>query len=155
MSLEFKKNREKLLRTPTADLDLSIRAYNCVRAAKIETLGDLINHTPEQLGEHRNFGAKSISEIETIVEELGLKLKHKDDFMKLELIKEEKLNDTEPAYFINLDGKYLDGTWTRDLDKVNNYYKKLVENPNIMINSQIVLMSQEIDVSLANTKTQL
>ncbi len=62
----------KLLKTPLTDLDLSVRAYNCLRAANIKTLGDLVNHDVADLLKFRNFGKKSLSELEDLVREKGL-----------------------------------------------------------------------------------
>lgn len=62
----------KLLKTPLTDLNLSVRAYNCLRAADIQTLGDLVNHDVADLLKFRNFGKKSLAELEEIVREKGL-----------------------------------------------------------------------------------
>lgn len=62
----------KLLKTPLTDLDLSVRAYNCLRAANIKTLGDLVNNDVADLLKFRNFGKKSLSELEDLVREKGL-----------------------------------------------------------------------------------
>ena len=52
----------KILKTPLADLDLSVRAYNCLKAAEIKTLGELVNYHIDDLLKFRNFGKKSLSE---------------------------------------------------------------------------------------------
>lgn len=62
----------KILKTPLADLDLSVRAYNCLKAAEIRTLGDLVGYEIEDLLKFRNFGKKSLSELEEFVREKGL-----------------------------------------------------------------------------------
>ncbi len=62
----------KLLKTPLTDLDLSVRAYNCLRAANIQTLGDLVSNDVADLLKFRNFGKKSLSELEDLVREKGL-----------------------------------------------------------------------------------
>lgn len=54
------------------EFDLSIRALNCLRAADIETVGDLINYSKRDLMRFRNFGKKSLIELEDFVESLGL-----------------------------------------------------------------------------------
>jgi len=46
----------KVLKTPLADLDLSVRAYNCLKAAEIKTLGELVNYHIDDLLKFRNFG---------------------------------------------------------------------------------------------------
>ena len=62
----------KLLKTSLADLDLSVRAYNCLKAAEIKTLGELVNYHIDDLLKFRNFGKKSLSELEEFVREKGL-----------------------------------------------------------------------------------
>lgn len=62
----------KLLKTPLTDLDLSVRAFNCLRAAEIKTLGDLVQHDIADLLKFRNFGKKSLTELEDLVREKGL-----------------------------------------------------------------------------------
>ena len=62
----------KILKTPLADLDLSVRAYNCLKAAEIKTLGELVSYHIEDLLKFRNFGKKSLSELEEFVREKGL-----------------------------------------------------------------------------------
>lgn len=62
----------KTLKTPLADLDLSVRAYNCLKAAEIKTLGELVNYHIDDLLKFRNFGKKSLSELEEFVRDRGL-----------------------------------------------------------------------------------
>ena len=62
----------KLLKTSLADLDLSVRAYNCLKAAEIRTLGELVAFNIEDLLKFRNFGKKSLTELEEFVREKGL-----------------------------------------------------------------------------------
>lgn len=62
----------KMLKTPLADLDLSVRAYNCLKAAEIKTLGDLVSYDIADLLKFRNFGKKSLTELEELVREKGL-----------------------------------------------------------------------------------
>ena len=57
------------------DLDLSVRSMNCLMAADIKTVGELMKHTPQQLIDYGNFGLKSLNEIQEVLNELGLKLK--------------------------------------------------------------------------------
>lgn len=68
---EWYKMRQ-LLKTPLSELDISVRAYNCLKAADIKTLGDLVQYNVADLLKFRNFGKKSLSELEKIVSELGL-----------------------------------------------------------------------------------
>jgi len=62
----------KLLKTPLSELDLSVRAYNCLKAAEIRTLGDLVSYNIAELLKFRNFGKKSLSELEELVAGKGL-----------------------------------------------------------------------------------
>lgn len=62
----------KLLKTPLEDLDLSVRAYNCLKAAKINSLGELVKYETHELLKFRNFGKKSLVEIEELLEEKNL-----------------------------------------------------------------------------------
>lgn len=62
----------KVLKTPLEDLDLSVRAYNCLKAAKINTLADLVQYDTNELLKFRNFGKKSLVEIEALINEKGL-----------------------------------------------------------------------------------
>ena len=62
----------KTLKTPLEDLDLSVRAFNCLKAAKINSLSELVQYEQEDLMKFRNFGQKSLSEIEQVLNERGL-----------------------------------------------------------------------------------
>lgn len=58
----------KLLKTPLEDLDLSVRAYNCLKAAKINSLSELVKYDTHELLKFRNFGKKSLVEIEELLQ---------------------------------------------------------------------------------------
>lgn len=62
----------KLLKTPLADLDLSVRAYNCLKSADVKSLGDLVKLEISDMMKFRNFGKKSLTELEQLVVEKGL-----------------------------------------------------------------------------------
>ncbi|HNF48032.1 MAG TPA: DNA-directed RNA polymerase subunit alpha [Chitinophagales bacterium] len=62
----------KILKTPLEDLDLSVRAYNCLKAAKINSLSELVQYDTNELLKFRNFGRKSLVEIEELIIEKGL-----------------------------------------------------------------------------------
>jgi len=62
----------KVLKTPLEDLDLSVRAFNCLKAAQINSLSELVQYEQEDLMKFRNFGQKSLSEIEQVLSERGL-----------------------------------------------------------------------------------
>ena len=62
----------KILKTPLSDLDLSVRAYNCLKAADIKSLSELVSYDIADLLKFRNFGKKSLSELEELVRDKGL-----------------------------------------------------------------------------------
>jgi DNA-directed RNA polymerase subunit alpha len=62
----------KLLKTSLEDLDLSVRAYNCLKAAKINSLAELVRFDTHELLKFRNFGKKSLVEIEELLQMKGL-----------------------------------------------------------------------------------
>ena len=62
----------KLLKTPLNDLDLSVRAYNCLKAADVRTLGDLVSLEISDMMKFRNFGKKSLAELEQLVQDKNL-----------------------------------------------------------------------------------
>ena len=57
----------QLLKTKLTDLDLSVRALNCLKAAEVDTLGDLVSYNKSDLMKFRNFGKKSLTELEELV----------------------------------------------------------------------------------------
>ena len=61
-----------LLFTKLSDIGLSVRAYNCLKAADIDTFADLVSHSRNELMKFRNFGKKSLNEIDQIVEKMKL-----------------------------------------------------------------------------------
>ncbi|MEK6479279.1 DNA-directed RNA polymerase subunit alpha [Catalinimonas sp. 4WD22] len=62
----------KLLKTPLNDLDLSVRAYNCLKAADVKTLGDLAQLEISDMMKFRNFGKKSLAELEQLIADKNL-----------------------------------------------------------------------------------
>ncbi len=62
----------QLLKTRLIDMDLSVRALNCLKAAEVETLGDLVSFNKSDLMKFRNFGKKSLTELEELVIIKGL-----------------------------------------------------------------------------------
>ena len=62
----------KLLKTNLNDLDLSVRAYNCLKAADVRTLGDLVSLEISDMMKFGNFGKKSLAELEQLVNDKGL-----------------------------------------------------------------------------------
>lgn len=72
---EFDENSlhiRQLLKTKLVDLDLSVRALNCLKAADVETMGDLVQYNKTDLLKFRNFGKKSLTELEELVRTKGL-----------------------------------------------------------------------------------
>jgi DNA-directed RNA polymerase subunit alpha len=65
---ESSLHMRQLLKTKLSDMDLSVRALNCLKAADIETLGDLVSFNKNDLLKFRNFGKKSLTELEELVE---------------------------------------------------------------------------------------
>lgn len=72
--IEIKKDNALVLSKEIADLDLSVRAYNCLRIANIKTIFELVQYSSSDLAKFRNFGSRSINEVEYVLENLGLKL---------------------------------------------------------------------------------
>jgi DNA-directed RNA polymerase subunit alpha len=62
----------QLLKTKLVDLDLSVRALNCLKAADVETLGDLVTYNKNDLLKFRNFGKKSLTELEDLLSSMNL-----------------------------------------------------------------------------------
>lgn len=62
----------QLLKTKLVDLDLSVRALNCLKAAEVEALGDLVKFNKNDLLKFRNFGKKSLTELEDLLATMGL-----------------------------------------------------------------------------------
>ena len=62
----------KLLLKALTELELSVRALNCLKAAEVETVADLVSYTKADLMKFRNFGKKSLTELEDLVANLGL-----------------------------------------------------------------------------------
>ena len=69
---ETSLHMRQLLKTKLVDMDLSVRALNCLKAADVETLGDLVSHAKADLLKFRNFGKKSLTELEDLVDNKGL-----------------------------------------------------------------------------------
>ena len=62
----------QLLKTRLIDMDLSVRALNCLKAAEVDTLGDLVSFNKNDLMKFRNFGKKSLTELDELVANKGL-----------------------------------------------------------------------------------
>lgn len=69
---ETSLHMRQLLKTKLVDMDLSVRALNCLKAADVETLGELVSFNKNDLLKFRNFGKKSLTELEDLVTTKGL-----------------------------------------------------------------------------------
>ena len=78
----------KLLKSKLTEMNLSVRALNCLAAANVETLGDLVQYNKNDLLKFRNFGKKSLSELENLLASQNLTFGM--DIAKYKLEKEEK-----------------------------------------------------------------
>jgi len=76
----------QLLKTKLADMDLSVRALNCLKAADVETLGELVHYNKNDLLKFRNFGKKSLTELDELLD--GLHLSFGMDISKYKLDKD-------------------------------------------------------------------
>ena len=65
---ESSLHMRQLLKTKLVDMDLSVRALNCLKAADVETLGELVSFNKNDLLKFRNFGKKSLTELEDLVQ---------------------------------------------------------------------------------------
>ena len=67
------ERRREFMNQPVEDLELSVRATNCLKAANIKTIGELVSRDVSTMLKFRNFGRKSLQELEAVLEERGLK----------------------------------------------------------------------------------
>ena len=73
----------KLLKMSVDELELSVRSHNCLKAANIKTIGDLVHRDEQEMLKFRNFGRKSLTELNKILEERGLQFgMNIDKFLK-------------------------------------------------------------------------
>jgi len=72
-------DKEKVLEMNIDELELSVRSYNCLKRAGINTVEELINKTPEEMMKVRNLGRKSLDEVFGKLKELGLELKSSNE----------------------------------------------------------------------------
>ena len=73
---------EKILDTNVNELELSVRCSNCLSAAKIDTIGELVEKTENEMLKYRNFGKKSLEEINALLEKYELSLGMNVDSIK-------------------------------------------------------------------------
>jgi len=70
---------EKILEMSIDELELSVRSYNCLKRAGINTVQELINKTPEDMMKVRNLGRKSLEEVQSKIKELGLEFSNSEE----------------------------------------------------------------------------
>jgi DNA-directed RNA polymerase subunit alpha len=78
----------QMLKSKLADMDLSVRALNCLKAADVETLGELVSFSKNDLLKFRNFGKKSLVELEEFIKARNLEFGMDLTMYKLDLEKE-------------------------------------------------------------------
>ena len=66
----------EVLNRSVEELELSVRSYNCLKNANIQTIGELVQKTEAEMLRTKNFGRKSLNEIKEILSGLGLSLRH-------------------------------------------------------------------------------
>ncbi len=71
--------RDRLLEMPIEELDLSVRSFNCLKRAGINTVGELTNKTDDDMMKVRNLGKKSLEEVKEKLVALGLDLRPSED----------------------------------------------------------------------------
>ena len=71
------------------ELELSVRASNCLKTANIRTIADLVQRSEQELLKTKNFGKKSLNEIKTILGEMGLHLGMRLDGEELERLRSQ------------------------------------------------------------------
>ena len=76
-SEEDENNKERILEMTIEEMDLSVRSYNCLKRAGINTVEELIRKTDEEMMKVRNLGKKSLEEVQNKLSELGLRLRKK------------------------------------------------------------------------------
>ena len=83
----------RLLTMPISEIELSVRAANCIANAQIGTIGDLVQKTEADMLKYRNFGKKSLAEIKGILEGMGLSLGMKVDHLLARRDADEEANE--------------------------------------------------------------
>lgn len=85
LSVEEASLYEKL-KIPISELELSVRSANCLREANIKILGDLVSRSEAEMLAYRNFGKKSLTEVQNLLKTMGISLGMKIDKEKLEML---------------------------------------------------------------------
>ena len=74
MGVALDPKLQEVLNQPVEEIELSSRASNCLKAARIKTIRDLVSKNPEELLSVKNFGKKSLDEIKDRLKDMGLSL---------------------------------------------------------------------------------
>ena len=69
---EKQEEIQRLLAKPVSEMELSVRSSNCLRNAKIQSIGELVKKTETDMLKYRNFGRKSLTEIQDMIKKMGL-----------------------------------------------------------------------------------
>jgi DNA-directed RNA polymerase subunit alpha len=86
---EEQRQMKEKLKVPISELELSVRSSNCLKEAKIKTIGDLVRKTELEMLKYRNFGKKSLAEINNVLTDMGLSLGMKMADEKKEKVESE------------------------------------------------------------------
>jgi|LSQX01.2.fsa_nt_gb DNA-directed RNA polymerase subunit alpha len=78
MKQKIEDPKQKLLKTSIDDLELSVRAYNCLKRSNMYTVADLVSNTEQEMSKIRNLGKKSLKEVMDKVKEMGLTFKNEE-----------------------------------------------------------------------------
>lgn len=78
MDAKQKDSDSKKLETPIEELDFTVRSYNCLKRANVNTLGDLIDKSENEMMRIRNLGKKSLKEVMDKIKEMGLRFRDED-----------------------------------------------------------------------------
>ena len=141
----------QLLKTKLVDMDLSVRALNCLKAADVETLGDLVQFNKTDLLKFRNFGKKSLTELDDLLESLNLSFtaSHRNAMlsnMACSLIKHKRITTTvAKAKALK---KFVEPLITRSKDDTTN--SRRVVFSNLQDKYAVTELFKEISVKVAD-----
>lgn len=79
MDTQEDTGKEKALEMTIEELDLSVRAFNCLKRAGVNTVSDLVTKTPDEMMKVRNLGKKSLEEVLAKIDSLGFSLNKNDE----------------------------------------------------------------------------
>ena len=79
MDTQEDTGKEKALEMTIEELDLSVRAFNCLKRAGVNTVSDLVTKTPDEMMKVRNLGKKSLEEVLAKIDSLGFSLSQNDE----------------------------------------------------------------------------